>query len=222
MKDFTIIKLDLPKVPKKIRNLCLAQAKTQQASVQDRTKQLAKTKFIIPLSKAKQIEIQKNYVGRKLKTKKGIITTLHMPRYPITGEALSWLKENIAKKWIDCTVSTSTLSKHSDTLGPHVGLTRAFALIYLFKLGGKVNTNFYQCKGEPFYYGLGRVPPTDYEKLILTDSHNLSLENWYLINEGVLHDVQGIKSKRIALQISFGKILPKNLVKEIKKIRNKI
>jgi hypothetical protein len=210
---FSAVQLNFPVIPKKIEKICTKDLKNSK----DKITHFSQPKFIVPLNKTQKSNIKKKYTDRILKIADKKFVTLHNPRYEASREVQVWIKKNVVNSWIDCGTSASTRkSKKSKVLGIHVGLTRAYAMLYLFKKGGKkVITNFYQYKNKPRCYGLGKLPPTDYSKCKLIESFYFEEKKWYLINESILHDVQGITGKRIALQISFGKKLPKNLLQQI-------
>lgn len=210
---FSAVQLNFSVIPKKIEKNCINNLKNSK----NKTTHFTQPKFIVPLKETQKNNIKKKYTDRILKIDDKKIVTLHNPRYEADGEVQHWIKKNVVDSWIDCTTSASTRkSKKSKVLGIHVGLTRAYAMLYLFKKGGKkVTTNFYQYKDKPRCFGLGKLPPTDYSKCKLIESFCFEEKKWYLINESILHDVQGITGERIALQISFGKKLPKKLLQQI-------
>jgi len=210
---FSAVQLNFPVIPKKIEKKCVNNLKNSN----NKSTHFTQPKFIVPLKETQKNNIKKKYTDRILKIGDKKIVTLHNPRYEADREVQNWIKNNVVDSWIDCTTSASTRkSKKSKVLGIHVGLTRAYAMLYLFKKGGKkVTTNFYQYKNKPRCFGLGKLPPTDYSKCKLIESFCFEEKKWYLINESILHDVQGITGERIALQISFGKKLPKKLLQQI-------
>jgi hypothetical protein len=211
-KVFSVVELSFPKIPTDIEKKCLKNLK----NLKSKKTHFSEPRYIVPLNDKQKKDIKKGYSDRILKINNKKIVTLHNPRYEATKEIQAWVKKNIVTKWIDCTTATIKKTKKSKVLGIHVGLTRAYALIYFFKKGGrKVTTNFYQYHNKPRCFGLGKLPPTDYSKCKLIETHKFKTKKWYLLNESILHDVQGITGKRITLQISFGKKLPKNILKQI-------
>lgn len=217
--EFTALPLELPQVPKRFEEEILKNSLNQTQKLYNpcdtNTPVPTTVKYIEDISKETEEAIHRDYMHRELKMKEGTVKSLHLPRYPVDGELLEWVNNNITSEHLACSIGITSTSEHSETLGPHVGLTRAFILMYLFSKGGDVDTRFYQMEGEPRIYGLCRPVPRDYSTLSLIESHRFSLGRWYILNESILHDVHGIRSPRISLQISLGKKIPTNIEQQI-------
>jgi len=218
--DFTAVRLNFPTLPEKITNQILAEAVGTRNDLYnpccEGTPVPTTLTYIEDMPADVEEKIHNEYMDRELSTPDGKVKSLHLPRYPLTGESKEWIGNNIINEYIACSVGVTTVSDSSKTLGPHVGLTRAYILMYLLDKGGEnVQTRFYQKHGEPKVYGLCRTVPTDYAELDLIDSQKFELGNWYIVNESILHDIHGIETPRISVQISLGKDLPEVIKSQI-------
>lgn len=218
--EFTALELDLPKIPEHIIKTILEKVKTPGHGLYNpcdkNTDIPASLSYIEDITKDQEQQIHDGYMHRELNVNGKIIKSLHLPRFPLEGEALDWINSNITSDHTACSVGFTQARDDSEILGPHVGLTRAFVLMYLVKDGGDtVSTRFFQMSGEPRRYGLCRPVPRDYSQLEIIDSHVFNEGKWYILNESILHDIQGIKSTRVSVQLSLGKQLPKNIEDQI-------
>lgn len=217
--EFTALELNLPALPTHIEQSVLEDAlesnlETYNPCDKD-TPVPSYVKYIENITPEQEKAIHDDYMRRELKMQEKTVKSLHLPRFPLEGEPLDWVKNNISSEYLACNVGVTTTSEHSETLGPHIGLTRAFALMYLLTLGGDVKTRFYHMKGEPRRYGLCRTVPRDYSQLDLIESHSFSTGKWYILNEAILHDVHGIRKPRVSVQLSLGKVLPDHILQQI-------
>lgn len=217
--EFTALKLNLPALPNHIEQSILKDAlesnlETYNPCDKD-TLVPSYVKYIENVTPEQEKIIHDDYMHRELKMKEKTVKSLHLPRFPLEGEALGWIKNNVSSEYLACNIGITTTSEHSETLGPHIGLTRAFALMYLLTLGGDVSTRFYQMKGESRRYGLCRPVPRDYNQLELIESHKFITGKWYILNEAILHDVHGIREPRVSVQLSLGKRLPEHIIDQI-------
>jgi len=98
----------------------------------------------------------------------------------------------------------------SSTHVVHADVKRKYALNYIIKTGGdKVITSWYHEKGKPLHRtkSSGGKQSDDgivnYENLVLLDSTIFQPSKWYLLNVGILHDVDNIISNRESITLSI-------------------
>lgn len=128
-------------------------------------------------------------------------------RWPSTSNLTSWLKENISEhiEIAGVQVISNDVPLHCDK--------RKWALNYLVHLGGtNVITSFHKLPGSTVIQ-----PPasrawdrTDQEELC---SVKFELHQWHILNTNVLHKVDGVNSKRVAVTIGLNSNNPFDSIK---------
>jgi hypothetical protein len=148
-----------------------------------------------------------SYNGRKVKLNDKIIDSTYATRYRI-DEFEQYVKEFITKDAITATLSFSAGSSYN---GPHIDLTRDYALLYVVDPGGaEVYTAFYQEKGRPIVRPKDKPGSTvygeyadDYANLIEVDRVILPSHTWAILNSNILHSVEGLTGPRITYQVGL-------------------
>lgn len=122
------------------------------------------------------------------------------------------------KKWVENLFSmpfnmclSVTRQQNYGRMIVHQDRERTCALNYIINPGGEsVVTNWFQESGQPIQRQNKRLPESqsdtgkvDYKDLVLLDSVEGKLNNWYLVRTDVLHDVANITGDRILLQVIF-------------------
>lgn len=123
--------------------------------------------------------------------------------YENNRELYDWLVSNI---YPNCTYKDK-IRFHCDHgavfNGPHTDRKRVLAFNYYFDLGGeKVETIWYKHKHKRIFLGEGHYP-TDYNLLDEQESVIFESNVWYLLNVGVIHGVENLKSPRKYVSLSY-------------------
>jgi hypothetical protein len=135
------------------------------------------------------------------------IVTRSNPRFPLSEEWNTWVRENIAPVVVESGVSVGLMPRATDeetTMGgPHTDTTRNFALLYPIEKGNDDQwTEFYQEAGEDVYRPYN-CRPTQLAKLTCIDRVNAPLHKWTMIDGRILHAQKNIHKSRICLQVSL-------------------
>lgn len=152
---------------------------------------------------AKVLKLQRQY------TKNGKLESSRpVPRYAISSEFEQWLSKNIVKEFVNAGVSSSLDpydgSSSSHTVA-HADSDRDYVLLYpLLRDNPDQYTVFYQESGFP-----QRRDPSyfckDVDRLQELDRICLPLNQWSLFDALVLHGVDNVKGRRIAIQVSLNR-----------------
>lgn len=136
--------------------------------------------------------------GKSYKSRRG-------RRFPFPDQFTQWCKENIDP---ECIHGSIHVNEGIDPFhGPHLDPYRNYGLLYLVDLGGSnVVTSWWKKQNSPIMYSLEDYPAIvfeDYTNLELYDSTIFEIGIWYLINTRVLHSVENIEHRRIAIQCNL-------------------
>lgn len=128
-------------------------------------------------------------------------------RWATTPELKEWLRENISEdvELAGAQVISNNVPLHCDK--------RKWALNYLIHLGGNnVKTSFHKLPGEPVMQTPAmRAWDKPSEELCST---TFELHRWHLLNTNVLHRVDGVQGKRVAITLGFNSSNPFDKIKQ--------
>lgn len=148
-----------------------------------------------------------SYDGREFKLNNTVVKSTYATRYRIDGFE-QYVKKFITEHAITATLSFSAGSAYN---GPHVDLTRDYALLYVVDAGGpEVSTAFYQELGKPVVRPKDNPGSTvygeyadNYDNLIEIDRVVLPSHTWVILNSNILHSVENLTGPRITYQVGL-------------------
>lgn len=125
-------------------------------------------------------------------------------RWEISKDFEQWVSQEICSAYLNVGISVSDPGGFTHTHGPHVDETRDAALLWMYDTGGpEVITMFWQQQGQPVVQPQRSNYPTAYHDLTLIDQRHYQAGHWYLLNTHVMHGVENIQSRRVALHVSL-------------------
>lgn len=123
-------------------------------------------------------------------------------RIAIGPEIEQWVHDHISEETTGVGVSTS-IGNTSCLQSPHTDGTRSYVLIYLIDLSNEdQDTVFWHEPGR----ALRRKRLTnsyDLDRLNQIDSVRIPLRQWCYLDATILHSIENIQQRRIAIQVSF-------------------
>jgi len=143
--------------------------------------------------------------NRMLTRPDGSVTpNIDYDRWQISQEFERWVSDHICGTYLNVGISVSDPGEFTNTHGPHVDETRDAALLWMYDTGGpEVITMFWQQQGQPVVQLQRSNYPTEYADLIEIDQRHYQSGHWYLLNTHVMHGVENIRSRRVALHVSL-------------------
>lgn len=124
------------------------------------------------------------------------------PRYDLGPDFYPWVQENICSEFVDAGVAITERPQRS-TLGAHTDRTRKYSLLYVLQPGGnQVVTRWYQEPGHEILRS-NNVFIYDHRPLQLLTELEIPVRTWVFFNAHVIHNVEGIQSQRIGINISL-------------------
>jgi hypothetical protein len=149
---------------------------------------------------ANQMDYKKYH--RQVKRNSKIETVRNNARFYIGEEIEQWARKNISEEITEVGVSTS-LGDQSDLQSPHTDATRSYVLIYLIESSNEdQHTIFWQEPGKTLRRKR-RVNSYDLDVLVKIDSVRIPYKTWCYSDTSILHSIENIQGKRIALQVAF-------------------
>jgi len=147
------------------------------------------------------------YRTRVVKYKDGTPTpSTSSNRYWISDEFDDWVKTYAKQDPRGCGIN---IFEHGQLVAPHVDASRFYNIQYLLELGGgNVETAWYKEKGKdilrPDLKGNFNLKETidDYERVEEIDRVCLPVGKWVCLNVGILHAVENMESRRVAIHLS--------------------
>ena len=135
------------------------------------------------------------------------IVTRSNPRFPLSEEWNTWVRDNIAPVVVETGVSVGVMPRASDEPtdmgGPHTDTTRNFALLYPIEKGNDDQwTTFFQEIGEDVYRPYN-CRPDRLANLQVIDRVAAPLHKWTMLDGRILHGQNNIQKSRICLQVSL-------------------
>lgn len=149
----------------------------------------------------------KEYRSRSVRFRDGShINSIESYRYWISEEFEDWIKIHVQESIKGCGINVFDGGK---LVAPHVDANRNFAIQYILETGGdNVETAWYRQKGKDItrpdirhVFDLDKIV-LDYDQLEELDRICFSTNTWVCINTSILHAVENLKGRRMALQIS--------------------
>jgi hypothetical protein len=123
-------------------------------------------------------------------------------RVAIGPEIEQWVHHNISQEFTRVGVSTS-IGNTSCLQSPHTDGTRSYALIYLIDLSNEdQDTVFWQEPGRTLHRKRLTIS-YDLDSLNQIDSVRIPLHQWCYLDATILHSIENIQQRRIAIQVSF-------------------
>lgn len=109
----------------------------------------------------------------------------------------NWVVNNIN---LDCLAFIQVMS-NGTVVPPHIDEARSKAINYLIETGGEASTTFYQPKNE--YKKLSITPQVviPYTRLDVIESTVIEKKLWHELDVKVIHGVENISSRRLALTL---------------------
>jgi hypothetical protein len=139
---------------------------------------------------------------RQVKRNSKIETVRNNARFQIGEEIEQWARENISEEITEVGVSTS-LGDQSDLQSPHTDATRSYVLIYLLESSNvDQDTIFWQEPGKTLRRKR-KLSSYDLDVLIKIDSVRVPYKTWCYLDASILHSIENIQGKRIAVQVAF-------------------
>jgi hypothetical protein len=149
----------------------------------------------------------KEYRNRSVRFRDGsYINSIESYRYWISEEFENWINVHVQENTKGCGVNVFDGGK---LVAPHVDANRNFAIQYILETGGdNVETAWYRQKGKDItrpdirhVFDLDKIV-LDYDQLAELDRICFPINTWVCINTNILHAVENLKGRRMALQIS--------------------
>ena len=125
-------------------------------------------------------------------------------RYELSEDFHQWVRDNIAKEFMDIGVSINGYNGTSSNLTmPHTDFSRDYTLMYVLDPGGPdVRTIYWKEKGcdlrRPNWHY-----PSSYDDLEYVDHVVIQTRRWTLLNARVIHSIENLESTRLSLQVAF-------------------
>lgn len=125
-------------------------------------------------------------------------------RWKVSKDFETWVQDHVCDRYLHVGISESDPGDFTHTHGPHVDETRDALLLWMYDPGGAdVITAFWHQQGQPVIQPLRSNFLTSYHGLSLIDQQCFLSGKWYLVNGHVVHSVENIQTKRVALHISL-------------------
>lgn len=129
------------------------------------------------------------------------------PRFHMGKQWEQWVRDNIAKEFVDTGVSVSIMPDpsldESSEQKVHTDLTRNFALLYLVDSSNPDQvTSWYQEIGKPIHRSRSTWAD-NMNELTEIDSVCIPKESWVYIDTRVLHRVDNVLGQRVLIMVSF-------------------
>ena len=127
----------------------------------------------------------------------------------------SWVKENIARGFLDAGIARYQGSADTPSTGAHTDGSRDYVLIYNIDQGGDdARLCFWRQQGHPVTRDRHTNAVTTRDLDLIAEYRNLQ-RRWYLINARILHSIEDVMHPRTAFQISFDREIPESLKKKL-------
>lgn len=154
-----------------------------------------------------QVPGHKEYRTREVRFRDGSrLNSIESYRYWISEDFETWVRNHVQEETKGCGINVFEDGK---LVAPHVDANRNFALQYILETGGdRVETAWYRQKGRDILrpdirhvFDLNKIV-LDYDQLEELDRICFPAKTWVCLNTNILHAVENLQGRRLALQIS--------------------
>ena len=189
--------LDYKPIPKDLKKIILDQSEKNSSKEISRCKNFYVNERIESAVNNEYSEIKLGLGLPLIETEK-ISNLCSMTMFQL-DEVTQWVRENITDNFNAVHIQSF---ENGVCFFPHVDLIRSKALNYLV-LTGDADTVFYEPKKE--FAHLKPMPSTfiPHDRISQIKSFKIENDRWHQLDVTKIHNVENIKSKRLAITVSF-------------------
>lgn len=154
-----------------------------------------------------QVPGHKEYRTREVCLRDGSrLNSIESYRYWISEDFEHWIKDHVQQETLGCGIN---VFEDGELVAPHVDANRNFSIQYILETGGdSVETAWYRQKGKDILrpdirhvFDLDKIV-LDYNQLEELDRICFPAKTWVCLSTNILHAVENLQGRRLALQIS--------------------